>query len=131
MVMNMYIIEDSTCNNLKNLSEIVRKLIDKLSIFLKNEDILYDIKLIISELAVNGLEHGNSLDLSKKLYLSIYFDDKKIIIKVKDQGEGFDYRVKDSLVSNCESSGRGFFIVERLVDSLKVNNNEIVAELYL
>ena len=131
MVMNMYIIEDSTCNNLKNLSEIVRKLIDKLSIFLKNEDILYDIKLIISELAVNGLEHGNSLDLSKKLYLSIYFDDKKIIIKVKDQGEGFDYRVKDSLVSNCESSGRGLFIVERLVDSLKVNNNEIVAELYL
>ena len=79
---------------------------------------------------VNCVQHGNKNDLSKKISLSAEIDDNKIIIKVKDEGEGVKQEIT-AKVEECKTCGRGLLIVKKLTDNLIFNKNEIVAELYL
>ncbi len=130
MVIDMNIYEDCTCSSIFNATHMTKDFISKLTNYFDDEELIYDIRLIITELLVNCVQHGNKNDLSKKISLSAEIDDNKIIIKVKDEGEGVKQEIT-AKVEECKTCGRGLLIVKKLTDNLIFNKNEIVAELYL
>lgn len=95
--------------------------------FIEDQEKLFDIKVILNELVVNGAMHGNEEDLNKKVCLKLILDESSLKIIVKDEGRGVDF---DTSLYNCKEkscNGRGLLIVEALTDQLILNENEVIA----
>jgi anti-sigma regulatory factor (Ser/Thr protein kinase) len=71
------------------------------------------------------MEHGNRCDVSKKVYITVKAEPLRATIRVRDEGEGFDFvRLMDSggAVSEVLSErGRGLLIVRHYADELRFN----------
>lgn len=87
---------------------------------------LWEFKLILSELIVNGIIHGNHSDSAKfisiKLVIAGDAHDPSVSCEIADEGDGFDYQSFNSNPENNESpGGRGIIIVNGLSDTIKFN----------
>ena len=67
-----------------------------------------DLELVISELVTNGFEHGRGT-----IRVDVSHTDGKLNGSVSDEGNGFDYELRD--VAGHELRGRGLAIVDALV----------------
>jgi len=95
-----------------------------------SDKMLFEIKVVLNELIVNALCHGNNCELDKAIYLTFkLMNNDYLYISVKDEGCGFDKKhdtnllddyVEDTNKSLCEH-GRGLIIVDRLCDRVKFN----------
>ncbi|MDU7151987.1 MAG: ATP-binding protein [Peptoniphilus grossensis] len=95
--------------------------------YIRDQEKLFDIKVILNELVVNGAMHGNKEDLDKKVCLKLILDSDSLKIIVKDEGRGVDF---DTALYDCTQkrcNGRGLLIVEALTDQLILNDNEVIA----
>lgn len=123
----IYKFDDSVTSDLFSIEPFVKGAVSELEGFIDDRDAIFDIKLILNELVVNGAMHGNCKDCSKKVRLKMVMDKKSLMIIVKDEGDGIDY---ESLRDDCKSwdfNGRGLFIVEALTDELILHDNEVIA----
>jgi len=86
-----------------------------------DENIIFDIKLVLDEALTNAIKYGNKLQPEKPVEVNIKIDNTKIQIEVRDWGEGFDYKnLPDPTVGeNLEkTSGRGVFLIRNLMDHI-------------
>jgi len=102
------------------------------------ESILFELKVILNELLINAIRHGNLEDESKGVKINAGIGAHgKLYIIIEDEGCGFDYvNICDQLKPFCEDtqtsdmaeSGRGILILRGLCDKVKVNSkgNKIV-----
>jgi DNA-binding response OmpR family regulator len=91
----------------------------------EDETILSNISICVDELLNNALIHGNDLDETKKINVSLVFDNEKITVSVEDQGEGFDYAsLLHEISEQAETlpTKRGIFIVNYLMDDISFND---------
>lgn len=83
--------------------------------------------LAIVEAVVNGMKHGNKGDLSKNVSISFELKLNEIIVTISDEGKGFE---PDALPDPTNSerlgvpSGRGVYLIKKLVDDYKYIFNE-------
>lgn len=106
------------------INSIVSEILHDIQPVIKDDDIYFDVRLILNELLINCHEHGNKSDIRKKINIYLKIDKKDVIIKVKDEGDG----VKDRRLYNpeeCRSDGRGLILVEALADKVSYNKNII------
>lgn len=94
------------------------------------EDNLFNVKLILSELIINSIKHGNNNDREKNIFISLFIEDKWIEISVSDEGKGFAYSRNLDPCTYCES-GRGLLLVEGLSDMFIVCENIITSIKYI
>ena len=111
----------------------IEKLIDEFSEELKLSSDLYG-KILIAciEGVNNSIVHGNKLDENKIVKFEVKEFNKKILIKISDQGNGFDYsNVPDpTKPENIENiSGRGVFLMKKLADDINFFENGTVIEM--
>lgn len=95
-----------------------------------NDQIKFEIKVVLNELIVNAICHGNNFDQDKDTCVTIkLMKDDYLYISVKDQGCGCNGKMDLNSLDNyvrekndmlCEH-GRGLFIVEQLCDRVKFN----------
>jgi serine/threonine-protein kinase RsbW len=95
-----------------------------------SDQMLFEIKVVLNELIVNALCHGNNCELGKVTYVTFKLvPGSYLYISVKDEGCGFkpnidivslDDYIEATNKSLCEH-GRGLVIVERLCDRVKFN----------
>ncbi|MDY0092194.1 MAG: ATP-binding protein [Candidatus Vecturithrix sp.] len=74
----------------------------------------------------NAITHGNKGDISKTIGIFITLRQKKMTIKVQDQGEGFDdSSLPDPLAPEnlLNLSGRGIFFMKSLMDRVEFKCN--------
>ncbi|MDU1663811.1 MAG: ATP-binding protein [Peptoniphilus harei] len=114
-------------SDLSLIKNFLDSAIMELNPFIKDREKLFDIKVILNELVVNGAMHGNEEDLNKKVFLKLILDQNSLKIIVKDEGRGvdFDTSLYDCTQKRC--NGRGLLIVEALTDQLILNDNEVIA----
>jgi len=89
----------------------------------KDEDIR-KMKIILTELLVNAIIHGNHKDHSKRVTVGHLIDPQQAVVSIMDEGEGFDPAVipDPTLPENLEKPcGRGLFIVRHYVESISFN----------
>ena len=101
--------------------------------FMVNEDFrlplekFQKVMIAVTELVINCIVHGNKEQEHKKVAVAVEYDDKKMTIKIADEGNGFDIdRLADpTLPENLEKvSGRGIFIAKSMVDGFSYDQNE-------
>lgn len=114
-------------SDLEKIKYFVDNRIEELNRYIKDDDKLFEIKLIVNELVINGAMHGNNFSIKKTVFLNIDLYGDMLMIKVKDEGEGFKFQLEDYDPSLMRSSGRGLVIVNGLVDELKLGKNVISA----
>ena len=76
----------------------------------------YELTLIVDEAVTNAMEHGNSWNPNKKVFVSVRTDGISLHVSIEDEGMGFDYA---HYKSECEQNklskrGRGVMILRHL-----------------
>lgn len=90
------------------------------------ESIVSDMAIATTELVNNAIVHGNKRDATKKVILSLQITEAEVVIRVVDQGEGFDPgQVPDPLAQEnlLREVGRGIFIARSLMDDVRYERN--------
>lgn len=122
----VYGYEGFICSDLKEVKPFLNETLLKLKNFISDEEVLYDIKLILDELIVNGILHGNCKDICKYVYLKVILRESSITIAVRDEGVGINYDFEDIEFSSDKCCGRGLILVKALTDSLVLDKNTII-----
>lgn len=81
-----------------------------------------NLALSIAEAASNSILHGNKMDSTKKVIISVIIDDEYIQVKFKDEGAGFnpDLVPDPTKPENIlKDSGRGIHIMKTFLDDLR------------
>jgi len=90
-----------------------------------DDDLKSRMEMVLSEAVTNSIIHGNKEDLDKSVIVTTVISDESIVIKVTDEGEGFDYTVKPD-PTDAENllkiGGRGLFIIEKMADDVIYKN---------
>lgn len=99
-------------------------------------ELMRDVRLILSELVVNSTVHGNLSNCDKRVFVRVSVYPSKILIDVEDEGQGIlksteEYGVRCNLgqYDALSESGRGLEIVRLLSDRLEFLGNRVHVEL--
>jgi len=112
---------ESDPNNLITVEEFVNYFAKDLGL---NDEQLSILLLAVTEATTNAIIHANKCDLSKLVRIHAHIEDSKLIIKVKDEGKGFDpSSVPDPTRPEnlLKDSGRGVFLMKVYMDEVKYN----------
>lgn len=117
----------SDLDQLPILEEFIMSICDELNI---DEDIFPDIMLAVTEAVSNAIIHGNEFDPAKSVYILFEFNTPILIVKVKDEGKGFDPSKLPSPVEDdnlLKSGGRGVYLMKHYAESISYNSvgNEV------
>ncbi len=90
----------------------------------------FAIRLSLEEALTNAIKHGNKNDPSKHITLRYAVDDRRTVIRVADEGAGFDpNRIPDPTAPNRLSmpNGRGIMLMRAYMDEVHYNRkgNEV------
>jgi serine/threonine-protein kinase RsbW len=79
----------------------------------------YYINLVITESVINTITHANAGNPDKMVHLSISIEHDELVIRVFDEGEGFDINgVPPPDFEGLEEGGRGVFLIRSIMDSV-------------
>lgn len=119
--------DGTVCSDLDMVRNFVDEILKKLNYIINNNDIMFDIRLILNELVINGVFHGNNCISSKCVKLSLEVKENKITIQVEDEGHGIEYDFKTYDPTDLKSCGRGLVIVNGLSDEFYIQKNRVTA----
>lgn len=97
--------------------------------FSGNRDTLANsINVVLTEAITNAIKHANRDDPEKHVDIRISVADKDLVIKVFDQGHGFDLNTIGALEFGdkdlLDTRGRGIYIIRSLMDSVAYSKTE-------
>ncbi|NSW89998.1 MAG: ATP-binding protein [Firmicutes bacterium] len=111
------------------VNEVIQYLIDNCGAI--HDDILFELRVILNELLLNAVIHGNKENKDKLVRITVGITKNKcILMMVTDDGEGYDYNFylekceesQDTFCwSNIEERGRGIKIIKKLCDKVEFN----------
>ncbi len=100
------------------------------------EDTVFETRVVLNELIINAIKHGNKEDPCKHIMIDICVDDMGYAeFTLEDEGKGYDHKIqkcadinKQSDLCELNETGRGLIIVTSLCDSVIFNDagNRIV-----
>jgi serine/threonine-protein kinase RsbW len=115
---------DSTLESVDSAEELALQEAEKAGI---PEDDLHKIAMAVRESMVNAVVHGNRYNAHKKVHLSVSKGPAEFVVRITDQGEGFDYENLPDPVAEenlLRHSGRGIFLIKAFMDDFKVRRLE-------
>ena len=115
------------CSDLDMIKNFVDEILNRINLVVKDKDIIFDIRLILNELIVNGVMHGNHCLNSKCVELILEVKNNQIKIQVEDEGCGINYDFKSYNPDELNSYGRGLVIVSGLSDEFTIEKNRVTA----
>ncbi len=100
-----------------------------------DETEVHHVAMSVREGIINALHYGNRMQRDKRIFLSYTFEPDRLIIRLLDQGGGFELAdVADPLAEEnlLKFSGRGLLLVRAFMDDVRVGHGaEGGAELIL
>jgi len=112
---------ESDPNNLITIEEFVNYFAKDLGL---SDEQLSVLLLAVTEAATNAIIHANKCDPSKLVKIHAQINDSKLIIKIKDEGKGFDpSKLPDPTEPEnlLKDSGRGVYLMKVYMDDVKYN----------
>lgn len=79
------------------------------------------LNLVLTEAVVNAIKHANISDINDEVHIRISVSDKELLIRVYDNGQGFDLNLVpcNGCPDPLNEQGRGIFIIRSLMDSVE------------
>lgn len=132
--------DGSISSNINNVGATVKDIINsvKAAYGPLDEDTLFELTVVLNEILLNAVKHGNKQDETKQVKIAAGIDKSGFAcFIVEDEGCGYDYDSLCSRKTGCDEgddicsimeSGRGIMIVKNLCDKVRVNSkgNKIV-----
>ena len=90
------------------------------------EGFAHQVGTAIREAVANSIEHGNQSDSSKQVRVDFGLDGDAVVIKVTDEGLGFDPgKVPDPLEPEnlLKPNGRGILLIRKFMDEVEYSLN--------
>jgi serine/threonine-protein kinase RsbW len=115
---------DSTLESVDSAEELALQEAEKAGVA---EDDLHKIAMAVRESMVNAVVHGNRYSAHKKVRLSVSKGPREFVVRIADEGEGFDYEnLPDPLAREnlLRHSGRGIFLIKAFMDDFQVRRLE-------
>jgi len=115
---------DSTLESVDTAEELALEEAEKAGV---EEDDRHKIAMAVRESMVNAVVHGNRYNAHKKVHLSVSKSPHEFVVRIADQGEGFDYEgLPDPLAQEnlLRHSGRGIFLIKAFMDEFLVRRLE-------
>jgi len=115
---------DSTLESVDTAEELALEEAEKAGV---EEDDRHKIAMAVRESMVNAVVHGNRYNAHKKVRLSVSKSPHEFVVRIADQGEGFDYEgLPDPLAQEnlLRHSGRGIFLIKAFMDEFLVRRLE-------
>lgn len=78
----------------------------------------------VTEALANAMQYGNGGDPRKRVRVAVALDPSRVVVEVRDEGEGFDPAcVPDPTLPEFRerSGGRGIFLLHKLMDEVRFN----------
>lgn len=122
-----FVYKGSVCSDIDFVKNFIDDILDKLNTRVDDKDILFDVRLILNELVINGVLHGNEEIDTRCVNLRLEVKDKKVKIEVRDEGQGIDYDLQSYDPEDLSFGGRGLVLVKGLSDELYIDRNKIIA----
>jgi len=89
------------------------------------EELAYQLNLVLTEAITNAIYHANENDPTKQIQIQISASDETLIIKVFDEGDGFDLTELTACnMSDTDECGRGIHIIRRLMDQVNYRKSK-------
>lgn len=88
----------------------------------RNEEERTKVRLVLDELLVNAMEHGNRWEAPKRVHVRLEADRTQWAVRIEDWGQGFDpARVPDPTAPDAllRDSGRGLLLIDALMDRVR------------
>lgn len=123
MMEKYYMILESKRNEIQKFEELLDNINKEFN--LPSEKFI-NFQIACSEAIINAIVHGNKEQENKRVYIEIVFDNQIMMIKIKDEGNGFDINsLPDPTKSEnlFKESGRGIFIIKSLVDEFDCSSS--------
>jgi serine/threonine-protein kinase RsbW len=112
-------------SKLESLLE-VDQLLEEINRKIKFKDDVYgNIMVAVMEAVNNAITHGNQNQEQKLVDISFVLDGYRLLVTVKDEGNGFDSKslADPTAPENIEKiGGRGVFLMEQLSDDMIYND---------
>ena len=110
--------------------EIEETIVAEVEKFGYPEESAFALRLALEEAIVNAHKHGNGSDPNKQIVVSYEVNPHRLVIRVRDQGKGFDPSViPDPTQPNRISLpyGRGIMLMRAYLDEVSYNQqgNEV------
>jgi len=115
---------ESDPQNLITVEEFINYIAVELNI---PEDKLNGLLISVTEAVTNAIKHGNNSDKNKSVFIQVDSNEEFLIIKVKDQGKGFDpLEIPDPTQPDnlLKDSGRGIYLMKIYMDEIEFNPTE-------
>lgn len=122
----IYTYQGEVASEIDRIKPFLEEILCGIKKYIVDEETIFDIKLILDELVVNGALHGNELDKKKRVRLKIVLRNSSITIKVMDEGSGINYSANEDCFTAHKCCGRGLVLVKALTDSMVFRNNEVI-----
>jgi serine/threonine-protein kinase RsbW len=110
---------ESDPNNLITVEEFVNYFCKDVNL---PDDKLANVFLAVTEATTNAIIHANKCDTSKIVTIDAYVENSKLIIKIKDEGEGFEPgNIPDPTEPEnlLKDSGRGIYLMRVYMDDME------------
>ena len=107
---------DSTLDSVDSAEGLALKLAREIGF---SDDDLHDLGMAVREAMVNAVVHGNRYNLNKKVHLSLAKETDRLIVRITDEGEGFERNgLPDPLAEEnlLRQSGRGLLLIQAFMD---------------
>lgn len=124
--------QGSVCSDLDDIKIFIDNILKRLESIVDNKDLLFDLKLILNELIINSVIHGNECNRDKCVHLYLEIIGDAIRIEVSDEGQGIDFDISSYNPMELKCCGRGLVLVDGLSDEVYINKNcvEVVKYIY-
>ena len=120
---------ESDPNNLITVEEFVNYFCKDVNL---PDEKLANIFLAITEATTNAIIHANKCDINKIVTIDAYVENSKLIIKIKDEGEGFEPgNIPDPTEPEnlLKDSGRGIYLMRVYMDDMEYKRTSSGMEL--
>lgn len=108
--------------DLNSVGAFVSEIGEKVAQLTGSQDHSFQVKLVLEEALTNAVRHGNKLDPSRSVAVTVVMTADSVSIDVHDQGSGFDPdAVPDPTAPerSDKPSGRGVFLMRKIMDSVE------------
>ena len=122
-------------NDLRAIEQSVAAVLDRChQVGFDADRIRLNLRVGLTEALANAMLYGNGQDVRKRVLVEARISREAIQIRVTDEGRGFDpSSVPDPTVPDriSRSSGRGIFLIRKLMDHVEYNERGNTIEMRL
>lgn len=87
------------------------------------EERIEDLKTAVAEACINAIEHGNNLDATTSVGVTLTLEPSRLLVDVQDQGSGISNPptpdMAEKIAGKEKTRGWGLFLIQSLMDEVK------------